>query len=111
MSGRTQGDRKLSRPAANATATLAAERHGRYDGRPASVRPALRRGRDVHGAYDFAREEPLLAPLVPGLVGLERHAEHRGEHRGRQILCVLARDRFALAVAVMLRDVAVMRRV
>src|SRR2546423_8809765 len=113
MSGKTQGERKLSRPAANATATLtptlAAERdRGDHRG-PAAVRAAFGGGRDVHGADDFAGEQPLLAPLVPRLVRLERHAKHGRQHRRREILGVFAGDGLALAVAVMLGDVAVVR--
>src|SRR5207245_10775872 len=109
MSGSTQGDRKLSRPAANATAalTLPAKRDRGDHRRPTPVRPAFRSRRDVHRAHDLARQEPLLTALVPGLVGLERDAEHRGEHRCGEVFGVLARDRLALAVAVMPGDVAV----
>src|SRR5919198_6103161 len=112
MSGRTHGDRKLRRPAAKATAkptpTLAAERDRRDYRRPASVRTAFGCGRDVHRAHDLAREEPLFAPLVPGLIRFEWHAEHSRQHRRREIFRVLAGHSLTLAVAVMLGDVAVM---
>src|SRR6266571_4040405 len=107
MSGSTHGDRKLRRPAANATATptatLAAKRDRGDDRGPAGVGTALGRRSHVHRADDFAREQPLLAALVPGLVRLERYAQHGREHRGGEILRVFSRHRFVLPVAVVLR--------
>src|SRR5215470_12629780 len=98
MSGSTHGERKLNSPAANATnsetpvpPSLPTECHGGYHRGPASVVAAFRRGGDVQRAHDVAGEHPLLAPLVPRLVGIERHAEHGGEHRGGEVLGVVTR--------------------
>src|SRR5215471_1639501 len=107
MRGNTHGERKLSRPAANATnsetpvpASLPTECHGGHHRGPAPVVAAFRRGRDVQRAHDVPREHPLLASLIPRLVGVERDAEHGGEHRGSEILGVVTRGTLVLPVAV-----------
>src|SRR2546422_5132483 len=65
----------------------------RSHGGPAAVVAALGGGRDVHRADDVAREEPLLAALVPGLLGVERDArseEHTSELQSRlHLVCRL----------------------
>jgi hypothetical protein len=116
MSGRTQGERKLSRPAANATAKETSVVP--YPQNATADTTVVQRASEPHSAvdvtfivHDLAGEEPLLAALVPGFVRLERHAQHSRQHRRRQVLGVLAGDGLVLPVAVMLGDVAVMRRI
>src|SRR5205823_14253918 len=86
-----------------------AEAHRRDDGRPTAVVAAFGGGGDVHRAHDLPREEPLLAALVPGGAGLERHPQHGREHGGGEIFGILPRRHLVLAIAVVLGDVAVMR--
>src|SRR5579859_8264189 len=96
--------RKLTgAPQGSSASFLSTEGHRGHHGGPAPVLAAFGGGGDVHGADDVAREQPLLAPGIPGLLGIERHAEHGGEHRRREILGVVARDDLVLPVAVMLR--------
>src|SRR5258706_235478 len=103
--------RKLTgAPHGSWASALSTERDRRHHRRPTPILAALGAGRDVERAHDLAREQPLLAPLVPRGVGIERHTEHRGQHRGCQVFGVFAGDHFVLAVAVMLGDVAVERR-
>src|ERR1041384_137365 len=108
----TENPRKLTgAPHGSWASALSTERDRRHHRRPAPILAALGAGRDVQRAHDLAGEQPLLTPLVPRGVGVERHAEHRGQHRGGQVFGVFAGDHFVLAVAVMLGDVAVVRRV
>src|SRR5262245_39397021 len=88
---------------------LSTEGDGRHHGRPPPVVAAFRRRGDVQRLHDLAGEHPLLLALVPVLLGIERHAEHGGEHRGGEVLGVVAGYVATLTVAVMLGDVAVMR--
>src|SRR5512134_326236 len=66
-----------------------------------------RRLGDVEGAVDLPADLPHLLLLVPALLLVELDAQRGGEHRGGDILGVIARDFFGLAVGVVLAQVAV----
>src|SRR4029077_7549922 len=75
-------------PQGRSASFLSTEGHRGHHGGPATILTAFGGGRDVEGAHDLARHEPLLPPRVPRLLGVEGYVEHGGQHGRRQVLGV-----------------------
>jgi len=57
--------------------------------------------------HDFAGHHVLLLAFVPGLFGVERNAESRRKHCGREVFAKIFRALFGHSITVMLSDVTV----
>jgi hypothetical protein len=78
-----------------------AEDGGTHHRDPIPVARPFRDYSAVLAGYDMVGYAPLFAPFIPCLVRIERGAQDRGEHSGRQILSVVPRHSRALTESVM----------
>src|SRR5256885_4295638 len=83
------------------------EHGGCNDCRPQTLLVADGSLRDVLRTDDLIRQLVYLFLFVPALVRIEFQSERRREHFGGKFLGIVAGDVFALAEAVMLRQIAV----